>query len=180
VTNTVRSPLILLGQFGAAHGLKGEVRLKSYTGDPMAIGDYGPLSTEDGRRFEILALKPAKEVLIARVKGISDRTAAERLTNVKLYVPRAALGQAEDEDEFFHADLVGLPVEDGDGEALGSVLGLHDFGAGAVLEIKTSGRSVMLPFTKAAVPVVDVAGGRVVIDRAAYDDATREAKPDEG
>ena len=173
--------LVLLGQFGAAHGLKGEVRLKTYTQDPLAIGDYGPLRSEDGRRFEIFGLRPAKEVLIAKVKGISDRNAAERLTNLKLYVERSVLGDAEEEDEFFHADLVGLVVEDEAGTALGHVQALYDFGAGDMVEVKpiSGGKTILLPFTKAAVPSVDVAGGRLVVDNAAYDQAKDESGPDE-
>ena len=172
---------VLLGQLGAAHGLKGEVRLKTYTGDPFAIGDYGPLASEDGRTFEITHLRDAKEVLIARVKGIADRTAAEKLTNIKLYVDRAVLGEVEDEDEFFHADLVGLRVEDEAGALLGTVAAIYNFGAGDMVEIKPSsgGKLVLLPFTKAAVPVVDIKGGRLVADQVAYDLARAEAKPDQ-
>ena len=179
--NGPKPSLILLGQFGAPHGLKGEVRLKTYTGDPFAIGDYGPLSSDDGRTFEITHLRDAKEVLIARVKGVSDRNAAERLTNLKLYVDRSVLGEAEEEDEFFHADLVGLGVESETGETLGSVAAIYNFGAGDMVEIKPAdgGKFVLLPFTKAAVPLVDIKGGRVVVDQAAYETARDEGKPDE-
>ena len=172
---------ILLGQFGAAHGLKGEVRLKTYTGDPFAIGDYGPLSSEDGRTFEITHLRDAKEVLIARVKGVADRNAAERLTNLKLYVDRSVLGEVQDEDEFFHADLVGLDVETSDGLKLGKIAAIYNFGAGDMVEIKPAagGKLVLLPFTKAAVTVVDIKGGRLVADQQAYDAARDETKPDE-
>lgn len=176
-----KSNLILLGQFGAAHGLKGEVRLKTYTGDPFAIGDYGPLTTDDGRKFEITHLRDAKEVLIARVKGIADRTAAERLTNLKLYVDRSVLGEVEDEDEFFQADLIGLRVETEAGALLGEVAAIYNFGAGDVVEIRPvgGGKLVLLPFTKAAVPVVDLAGRRIVVDDAAYETARDEGKPDD-
>jgi 16S rRNA processing protein RimM len=162
-----RSDLVLLGVFGAAHGVRGEVRLKSYTADPAAIASYGPLTNEAGRVFELLAVRPLRDdMLVARVKGISDRTQAEALTNVRLYVPRARLGQAaEDEDEFFHADLIGLKAETADGAPFGIVTALLDFGAGDLLEIQPAagGPSVLLPFTKAVVPVVDVPGGRVVV-----------------
>ena len=172
--------LILLGQFGAPHGLKGEVRLKTFTQDPFSIGDYGPLQTEDGRRFEISDLRPAKEVLIAKVKGVSDRNAAERLTNLKLYVDRAVLGESEEDDEFFHADLVGLGIEDEAGVALGQVQALYDFGAGDMVEIKPigGGKTILLPFTKAAVPQIDIESGRIVVDRAAFDQAKESASPD--
>lgn len=162
-----RPDLVLLGVFGAAHGVRGEVRLKSHTGDPAAIAGYGPLRTEAGRVFELVSVRPLKDdMLVARVKGISDRTAAEALTNLRLHVERAVLGEADaEEDEFFHADLIGLTAETADGNAFGTVLALFDFGAGGLLEIKPSdgGRSLFLPFTKAAVPVVDVRGGRLVV-----------------
>ena len=114
--------------------------------------------------FEIVSVRPQKDVLIARVKGLSDRDAAQALTNVKLYATRERLGEA-DEDEFFHADLVGLRAERDDGVVFGTIVALHDFGAGDVLEIKPAagGRSVLIPFTKAVVPVVDLAGGRIVV-----------------
>ena len=175
-----KNTLVLLGQFGAPHGLKGEVRLKTYTQDPFSIADYGPLQSEDGRHFELSDLRPAKEVLIAKVKGVTDRNAAERLTNLKLYVERDVLGEAEEDDEFFHADLVGLGVEDETGMALGHVQALYDFGAGDMVEIKPigGGKTILLPFTKAAVPVVDVAVGKLVVDRAVFDQAKDESKPD--
>src|SRR3954471_25092733 len=103
------SDLVLLGVFGAAHGIRGEVRLKSYTGDPAAIATYGPLRTEAGRVFELVSVRALKDdMVVATVKGVSDRTAAEALTNTRLHVERAALGEADESDgEFFHADLIG-------------------------------------------------------------------------
>lgn len=167
---------ICLGQFGAAHGLKGDIRLKTYTADPFAIGEYGPLSSEDGRSFEITHLRDAKEVLIAKVKGILDRNAAEKLTNLKLYVDREKLGETQEEDEFFHADLVGLKVENEMGNQLGTIQALFNFGAGDMLEIRLSGhgRTVLLPFTKAAVPVVDVKARRIQVAQAVFDLAKDE------
>ena len=103
---------ICLGQIGAAHGLGGEVRLRSFTADPQAITGYGPLETEDGRIVEIELLRPAKDHFVARLSGICDRSAAEQLTNVKLYVPRERLPEPNATDEFYHADLVGLAVVD--------------------------------------------------------------------
>ena len=155
-----------VGQIGSAHGLRGELRLKALTGDPMAIADYGPLESEDGgRTFEIVSLRPGKGVLIARFKGVDDRNAAEALCNLSLYVPRERLGPAGD-GEFFHADLIGLATVGVDGSALGSVVAVQNFGAGDLLEIAPAagGPSVLLPFTNSAVPVVDIAGGRIVID----------------
>jgi 16S rRNA processing protein RimM len=156
--------LVLLGVFGAPHGVRGEIRLRSYTADPLAIASYGPLTTEDGRMVELVSVRPQNDVLIARVKGLTSRDAAQALTHVKLHAPRERLGQAE-EDEFFHADLVGLRAEGPDGEALGTVVALHNFGAADVVEIRPAGpgQSVLLPFTKEVVPVVDIAGGRMVV-----------------
>jgi len=157
---------ICVAQIGAAHGTRGEVRLRSFTADPMAVKDYGRLETEDGTAtVEIEALRPAKTHLVAQLRGVRDRTAAERLANTKLFVPRARL-PAADADEFYHADLIGLAAVGADGRALGTVVAVHDFGAGAILELRQDGRrdTVMLPFTADAVPVVDIAGGRIVVD----------------
>jgi 16S rRNA processing protein RimM len=157
---------ICVAQIGAAHGTRGEVKLKSFTADPMAVKDYGALETEDGTAtFKIEALRPAKSHLVAQLAGIRDRTAAERLANLRLFVPRDRL-PATDANEFYHADLIGLAALATDGRALGTVVAVHDFGAGDILEVRQEGRrdTVMLPFTNATVPVVDVAGGRVVIN----------------
>ena len=154
-----------MAQIGAAHGLRGEVRLKTFTTDPMAISQYGPLESEDDRRFEIASLRPSKDALIARLQGIEDRTAAEALRNTRLYVPRERLGTT-DEDEFFHSDLIGLAAVGTDERPLGTVLAVPNFGAGDLIEIapEAGGSSVLLPFTKAVVPIVDLAGGRIVVD----------------
>jgi 16S rRNA processing protein RimM len=157
---------ICVAQIGPAHGTRGEVRLKSFTADPMAVKDYGALETEDGTAtFRIEALRPAKSYLVAQLAGIRDRTAAERLANLRLFVPRERL-PAPEADEFYHADLIGLAAVTSDGRALGTVVAIHDFGAGDILEVRQEGRrnTVMLPFTTATVPVVDVAGRRIVID----------------
>jgi len=154
--------LVLLGTIGAPHGIKGEVRIKAFTGDPMAIADYGPLSDEKGRRFEIAELRPAKEVVIARLKGVTSREAAETLTGLKLFVAREKLPQPEDEDEFLQADLVGCAVVGPDGDVLGTIAAVVNFGAGDLLDVATpDGRSVLLPFTKAFVPVIDISARRV-------------------
>lgn len=154
--------LVLLGTIGAPHGIRGEVRIKAFTGDPMAIADYGPLSDEKGRRFEIAELRPAKEVVIARLKGVTSREAAETLTGLKLFVAREKLPDPEDEDEFLQADLVGCAVIRPDGVVLGTITAVANFGAGDLLNIETpDGRSVLLPFTKAFVPVIDIANRRV-------------------
>lgn len=157
---------ICVAQIGPAHGTRGEVRLKSFTADPMAVKDYGALETEDGTAtFRIEALRPAKLYLIAQFSGVRDRTAAERLANLRLFVPRERL-PAPEADEFYHADLIGLAAVAIDGRALGTVVAIHDFGAGDILEVRQEGRrnTVMLPFTTATVPLVDVAGRRIVIN----------------
>ena len=157
---------ICVGRIGAPHGIRGEVRLQSFTGEPMAIADYGSLESKDGTAsFEIVSVRPAGNVLVARFKHVDDRSAAEKLKNVELYVPRDRL-PATDADEFYFADLVGLAAVTADGAAFGAVVAVHDFGAGAILELQPAGTTatVMLPFTAATVPTVDIAGGRLVID----------------
>jgi 16S rRNA processing protein RimM len=157
---------ICVARIGAAHGVKGEVKLWSFTADPAAVADYGPLESQDGTlRFEIETLRPAKDHLVARLSGVRDRDAAQRLTNVDLYVPRDRL-PAPAPEEFYHADLIGLRAEGRDGAALATVVGIHDFGAGDLLELRLPGASstVLMPFTAETVPVVDIAGGRIVID----------------
>jgi 16S rRNA processing protein RimM len=156
---------ICVAQIGGAHGIRGEVKLKSFTADPMAVRDYGPLISEDGSAsFEIEALRPAKGHLVARFRGVGDRDAAERLTHVRLFVPRERLPPPAD-DEFYHVDLIGLAAVTADGTEVGTVVAIHDFGAGDILELRprTGGASVMVPFTAAYVPKVDVASGRIVV-----------------
>jgi 16S rRNA processing protein RimM len=157
---------IVIAQIGAAHGIRGEVRLFSFTGDPMAVAGYGPLETEDGSRsFEIEAVRPAKDHLVARLRGVHDRDAAEQLRNIKLYVPRSRL-PPPDEEEYYHADLVGLAVVARDGSALGTVVAIQNYGAGDLVEVAPAagGPTVMLPFTETVVPVVDIAAGRLVVE----------------
>jgi 16S rRNA processing protein RimM len=161
--------MILVAQFGAAHGIKGEVRLKAYTQDPMAVGDYGPLIAADGRRFEIEAMRPAagsssSDMLVVRIKGVSDRNAAEALNRLELSVPKDALPPAE-EGEYYHADLIGLRAETPSGTILGTVVAVPNYGAGDLLEIApATGNTILVPFTDAVVPEVDIAEGRVVVD----------------
>ncbi|AWN48940.1 ribosome maturation factor RimM [Methylobacterium terrae] len=160
---------VLLGEFGRAHGLAGEVRLKSYTADPTAIGSYGPLTGADGRAVEIASLRPAAgapDMLIACVAGVSGRTGAEGLNRLALYVARERLGAPEDEDEFFAADLVGMAVVDRAGSLVGTVRAVPNYGGGDLLEIApaSGGSPALLPFTKAFVPEIDVAARRVIVD----------------
>jgi 16S rRNA processing protein RimM len=159
------SERICVAQIGGPHGIRGEVKLKSFTADPLAAKDYGPLCTEDGTRaFEIETVRAVKSHLIARLRGIADRDAAERLTNLKLFIPRDRLPPPAD-DEFYYADLIGLSAVSVDGSEIGDVVAIHDFGAGDILEIKpaSGGKTLMLPFTDTFVPRVDIAGGRVVV-----------------
>ena len=160
------SARVLVAQIGAAHGVRGEVRLKAFTEDPLGVTRYGALETEDGaRRFEIESARPAKDMLVVRLKGVTDRDAAERLTNLRLYVARDRLPQPTD-DEFYHADLVGLAAVTADGSAFGTVKAVHNFGAGDLLEIEPAGGgvTVLLPFTQTTVPAVDLAGGKIVVE----------------
>ena len=172
-----RDTLIVMGVITAAHGIRGEVKLKSFTEVPEDIAAYGPLYLNDGpERLEILSLKPAKGQFVARLKGIADRNAAEALKGVRLKLPRSRLPETE-EDEYYHEDLVGLVVEDTSGRVVGRICAVQNFGAGDLLEIRPPrGRSFFVPFTRADVPEVDLAGGRVVI-RPAEDEDDGEGGP---
>ncbi|MBP1851910.1 ribosome maturation factor RimM [Rhizobium halophytocola] len=157
---------ILMATVGAVQGLRGEVRVKAFTGDPTALGDYGNLKALDGRIFEILEIREAKTVAIVRFRGINDRNAAEALNGLELYIERDSLPDDElDDDEFYYTDLEGLDVYDDEGNHYGSVTGVFDFGAGDLLELKGPGRRpVLIPFSEAAVLEIDIEDGRLVID----------------
>jgi 16S rRNA processing protein RimM len=157
---------VCLGQIGAAHGVRGEVRLRSFTADPLAIVNYGPLETEDGTVIEIESLRPAKDHFVATLSGIADRNAAERLTNIKLYVPRDRLPPTDEPDEFYYTDLIGLAAVDRAGNPLGTVLAVHNFGAGDLIEIRldADSKTELLPFDAATVPEVDLKARRLVIE----------------
>ena len=164
-----QSHQILVGVIGAPHGVRGEVRLKSYTGDPTAIGRYRPLMTADGRTgLTIAGLRPVKDdIVVARFEGVTTREAAAALTNTRLYVDRSTLPPVEDE-EFYHADLIGLWAETQEGVRLGRIGAVLNFGAGDLLDIRPeAGDAILVAFTKAFVPTVDLAGGRVVVSAAA-------------
>jgi 16S rRNA processing protein RimM len=159
---------VLMAVIGAAHGIKGEVRVKTFTGDPMALGHYGALQASDGRSFEVVDLRPQGNIVVARLKGIGDRSAAEALNGIELFVERAALPDELEEEEFYHADLIGMDVLDQRGNPLGKVGAVQNFGAGDILEIKGPGANgALVPFTRAAVPVVDVAKRTIHIDTVA-------------
>jgi 16S rRNA processing protein RimM len=157
---------IRVARIGAAHGVRGEVKLWPFTQDPMAVASYGALETEDGaRRFEIESLRPAKYFLVARIAGVENRDAAETLTNLDLFVPRDRLPPIGEPDTFYHADLIGLSAVTADGAAFGTVTAVHNFGAGDIIEIAPAdgGVPLMLTFTDTAVPKVDVAAKRIVV-----------------
>jgi 16S rRNA processing protein RimM len=173
---------ICLGQIGAPHGVRGEVRLHSFTADPAAIASYGPLETEDGLIVEIESLRPARHALVAKLSGIADRNAAERLANIKLYVPRQRLPEPADADEFYHADLIGLRAVDCAGRECGTVVAVHNFGAGDLIELRApdSAQTELLPFDAATVPEVNVRGGTIVINPSLLAGKSGEAEPGEG
>ena len=157
---------IRVARIGAAHGVRGEVKLWPFTQDPMAVANYGPLESEDGaRHFVIESLRPAKDHLVARIAGVSDRGAAETLRNLELFVPRERLPAIEEADTFYYADLVGLSAVTTDGDSLGTVTAVHNFGAGDIIEIQPAagGAPLMLSFTEAAVPKVDLTAKQIVV-----------------
>jgi 16S rRNA processing protein RimM len=154
---------LLIAIVTGPHGVKGMLRVKSFAADPEDVARY-PLHNERGERVVLAVVGPARGVLLARVEGIADRDAAERLKGMRLYVSRAMLPPPE-ADEFYHADLLGLAVELKDGTVLGRVRAIHDFGAGDTIEIeRPNAAPVVLPFTRAAVPVVDVEHGRILVE----------------
>ena len=152
---------MLVGEIARPQGLQGEVRIRSFTAHPAAIIEYGPLEDETGARlFEIESLRVTPKALSARLKGVTSRDEAEALTGTKLYVPHSRL-PAREEDEWYHTDLIGISALDREGVAIGSVVAVHNFGAGDLLEIRpaSGGHSVLMPFTRDTVPEVDVEGG---------------------
>ncbi|HUA54707.1 MAG TPA: ribosome maturation factor RimM [Candidatus Sulfotelmatobacter sp.] len=180
------STRVCVGQFAGAHGVRGLLRLKSFTQDPADVARYGPVETEDAaRRFALDVVGQAKGVLIVRVAGVTARDQAAALAGTRLYVARACL-PAPAADEFYQADLIGLGVEDPAGAPLGTIRAVDDFGAGPVLELTLAdGRAVMVPFTRAVVTEIDVARGRAVValpagllDDARPSDADRDLSED--
>ncbi|MHA1600328.1 MAG: ribosome maturation factor RimM [Alphaproteobacteria bacterium] len=156
---------ICVGAIAGAHGVRGLVRLKSFTERPEDITAYGPLTDDSGQRcFELSLTGRARDALLARIAGVSDRDQAAALRGTRLYVARADL-PAPAEDEFYHADLIGLRAETLDGVVLGRVIAVHTFGGNDVLEISPeAGETILVPFTLQAVPVVELSAGRLVVD----------------
>ncbi|RBP16526.1 16S rRNA processing protein RimM [Roseiarcus fermentans] len=157
---------VLVGRFGAPQGVRGEVRVQSFTVDPKAIGAYGPLTDAARTRdFSFERLRPLKDAMLAaKVKGVETREAAAALTGVELFASRDRL-PAPSEDEFYHDDLIGLAAVTADGRALGRVVAVSNYGAGDILEIAPGGggESLLVPFTRAVVPEIDFAAGRMVV-----------------
>jgi 16S rRNA processing protein RimM len=158
--------LIAVGIFGAPHGVRGELRVKSYTEDPGAIGAYGSLTDKTGRAiFKLTAARVTRDrMLVVRLAGVDSREDAEKLTGVELFVAREQLPPLSD-DEFYHDDLVGLEALTDGGDRLGRVVALHNFGAGDILEIApaSGGETLMLPFNKTIAIEIDLGKGRIVI-----------------
>ena len=159
-----RDERLCLGVIAGPHGVRGQVRVKSFTEDPADIAAYGTLSDDRGRRYRLSLTGRAKGVVLARIEGVDDREAAEALKGTRLYVDRSALPPIEEEETYYHADLVGLAVEDASGRRIGRVREVQNFGAGDMLEVEgEAGESLLFAFTREAVPVVDIAGGKVIV-----------------
>jgi 16S rRNA processing protein RimM len=174
--------LILLGEIGSAHGIKGEVSIRTFTEDPADIAAYGPLSDKAGKRtFKIAGLRVTAKAVIARLQGVDDRTAAEKLRNTGLYVKRSQLPELEP-GAYYYEDLAGLPAVDPDGSVLGTVVGIVNYGAGDLVEISRPGEreTLLVPFTKEAVPAVDIETGRVTVVLPAFAEDDGEAGPADG
>ncbi len=160
---------VCVAKIGAAHGLRGEVRLQVFTENPDAILSFGELESEDGTKiFRVASLRPAKGHFVAKLKDVNDRNASELLTNIELFVARDKLPKIEDDGAFYHADLIGLRVEDKTGKSYGVVIAVRNFGASDLLEVgePMSKSGTLIPFIDQFVPEVDVVGGRVIIEPA--------------
>lgn len=174
---------VCVGVIGGVHGVRGIVKVKPFTADPADVAAYGPLTDKAGGRvFALRLLSMHKGQWLARLDGVDDRNAAEALRGTELFADRSSMPAAE-RDEFYHADLIGLSAVGTDGQVVGTVRAVHDFGAGDILEIVCpKGPALMLPFTLAAVPEIDLAGGRLVVDPPAYmaeDDESEEYRAEE-
>lgn len=155
---------LLVARIGGAHGIKGEVRVKSLTEAPIAFAEYGPLLGSDGNRYEIIGARLARNMVITRFHGIDSREAAEALNGTELFVDRSALPENDAEDEYYVQDLIGMKARDKNGEAFGTVEAVHDFGAGDIVEIRlSSGKTELFAFTRENFPEIDLDAHRLVI-----------------
>lgn len=163
---------ILVGIFGAPHGVRGEIRLKSYMEEPLALAELKSLTGAAGQNFRLASARPLKDdMLVVRVEGVADRDAAAQLTHQKIFVARDALPPPE-EEEFYCADLIGLRAETADGQLIGTVVAVPNYGAGDILEIAPPfGDTLLLPFTRAVVPEIDLAGKKIIVAPPVEDDA---------
>lgn len=160
------SDRIILGQIGAPHGVRGQVRIKPFTADPLALGDYGPLYDAKGNRFDITDARLAKAMLVVTFKQVTTREAAETLNGTELGVARDQLpDEALEDDEFYVEDLVGLTCLDEAGDKIGSVTAVHNFGADDIIEVRLAktGKSEMYPFTMETVPELDLDAGTLIL-----------------
>lgn len=164
--------MICVAQIGAAHGVRGAFRVRCFTEVAESVAAYGPLCDATGKPlFELEIVGPSKGGVIAGTRGITDRDAAEALRGTRLYVPRDRLPEPDDE-EFYHADLVGLTARDQQGHEIGRVTAVHNHGAGDILEVlRADGDDELVPFTRAAVPAIDLASGYLVLDLAVLAEA---------
>lgn len=165
MADTATDKLVLMGRIGAAHGLRGEVRLQSFTEGPEAIASYSPLLTKSGAELTLKKVRPQKHMLVAVIAGVTNRTEAEKLNGTELFVPRDKLADETDEDEFFQTDLIGLETRLADGTCHGKILAVANYGADDVLEVRLAetNRIEVLPFTRAVVPEVKIAEGYVTV-----------------
>lgn len=156
---------ICVGVIAGAHGVRGGVKVKSYTEIPEDVAAFGPVTDDAGNRLKITVTGQAKGTVLTRIEGVKDRDRAQEMRGTKLYVNRDLLPKLTEDDEYYYSDLVGLKVENAQGVALGIVKGVFDFGAGDILEfVSDSGQSEMVSFTESSVPVVDIEGQRIVVD----------------
>jgi 16S rRNA processing protein RimM len=174
------SSRLLLGRIAGAHGIRGEVLIHAYTSAPKDIGAYGPLIDAGAKRcFEIAIVRTTPKGVVARIGGVADRTAAEALKGVELYVSRDRL-PAAGEDEFYHADLIGLAAVDPAGKTIGEIVAVQNYGAGDLIEIRLAGsaKTELIPFTETAVPQIDIAAKRAVVVMPTTTDAREDDSPD--
>jgi 16S rRNA processing protein RimM len=175
------SELVLLGRIVGAHGIKGEVKIATFTATPEGIASYGALFNVDGtRRFEVVSMRVASGgAAIARLKGVSDRTAAENLRGVDLYAEKSAFPDLSGEDEYYHSDLIGLAAVSPEGDRLGEIVGVHNYGAGDLLEVRVIGerKTDLIPFEKSYVPEVDLQRRCITVVRPTYQAESEEGAP---